>query len=48
MPLCYLRSLEEKAREFEISDLQDFFTSNVFLSSGFELPANGAHIIYAA
>jgi len=40
--------LEEKAREHEISDLTDFYSSNVFTSSGFELQANSNNIIFSA
>jgi hypothetical protein len=40
------RSLEDKAREHDIADLQDFYTSNIFASSGFELRAGSNHIVF--
>ena len=47
-PCCVCRSLEDKAREHEITDLADFYSSNVFTSSGFELHANSNHIVYSS
>ncbi|KAG1677625.1 hypothetical protein FOA52_010406 [Chlamydomonas sp. UWO 241] len=43
-----VRALEEKAREHEIADLEDFYTSNVFTTSGFQLAAGNNHIVYSA
>lgn len=41
-----VRALEDKAREHDITDLQDFFDSNVFTNSGFEKAGN--HFTYKA
>ena len=43
-----VRSLAEKAREHEITDLSDFFESNVFTTSGFRLDANASQIVFSA
>lgn len=32
-----MRALEEKARELDITDLEEFYASNVFTSSAFKL-----------
>lgn len=39
-----IRSLEEKAREHEISDLKDFLESSLLASSGFNLTPGSSYI----
>ncbi|GAX74193.1 hypothetical protein CEUSTIGMA_g1642.t1 [Chlamydomonas eustigma] len=43
-----VRSLEDKAREHDIADLQDFYASNIFESSGFKLNPGSSHIVFTA
>lgn len=40
MPATPRRALEEKAQEFEINNLDDFYTSRLFTSSGFQMHSN--------
>lgn len=41
---CLCRSLEEKAREYEIIDLKEFLESQLFNGSGFHWQPGAAYI----